>query len=194
MAKQNKQKRKVSFFEQQVQQYGTGWLYRLNTEQIRKFAINIFKDIAFGNVEPQSIVEYFKVPDFVYNLIAAAQDNAMYHFYTYQGLSNVASEGSDMIKVARTHYEGYLAYSAVIVNLNNILTDINSTGGIYIPSLISSMIITLQPYKHNFNGTYITIPKDGDTRMRLKREIGGNSGYDKGINNSSEDAIWGQPN
>ena len=194
MAKNNKKRKVPSFFDQQLQQFGPGWIYRMNTDQIRKNAMKVFRDLAFGNLDPYEVQEYFAVVDFTYNLKVAADDNAKYNYYSYLGLSYCPDIDIAMQRVASTHYEAYMAFSVTATLLNNILTDISTSNGAFIPSLLMEAMATLNPYKHFFNGYFITLPRNDDTRVRVpRREIGGNQYHEQGYNNPGERNFWGEP-
>ena len=196
MSKNNKKKRNISFFEQQLQQNGPGWIYRMNTDQVRKQSLRVIKDIAFGNFDPYEVSEYFAVADFTYNVMVAADDNTKYNWYTYIGLlSNPAThEDPAMVRVMRSHYEAFIAYQAATIALNNILTDITINNGAFIPALLMEAIRILDPYKHFFNGYFITLPRTDDTRVRApRREIGGNQNYGKIVVDQYQNNFWGEP-
>lgn len=188
----NNNKKQQSFFDQQLQKYGPKWIYLLNSDQIRKNALKIFKDLAYGNVDPYEVSEYFSIPDFTYNLKIAADDNAIYNWYTYLGLSNMVQSDSALYYIATSHYEAYNAFTAASLALNNILTSLTLYGPLYTTSLLMQTINILMPYKYNFNGYFITINRDNDKRIKLSREIGGNYINDQRSSNKSEDPFWNQ--
>lgn len=194
MAKNNNKKQsQPSFFEQQLQRNGPGWIYAMNTEQIRKNALKVFKDIAFGNVDPVTTAEYFAIADFTYNLKLAADDNASYNYYTFIGLQNCPQLSPEMIKVGNIHYDNFTAYNVTSQALNNILMSVSAHGPVFVPAMIMQAITMMAPYKHYFNGYFITLPRGDDQRIRVPRReigIGGNINYDQGSSTQSQGDFW----
>lgn len=196
MSKHNNKKKTASFFDQQIQQYGPNWIYLMTTETVRKNAMKILKDISFGNIDPAEVAVYFSVADFTYNLMIAAIDNAKYNWWTFVGLTEVANRieyDHTLTKVAHAHYEAWQAYEVAAAQLNNILIDINMTGGMYTQALLMQMISTLNPFRRQFSGYYITLPRAEDTRIHQRREILGGNQYDQGSNHQSQRNIWEEP-
>lgn len=190
MAK-NKKQHQPNFFEQQVQKFGPNWIYAMNSEQVRKNALKVFKDIAFGNVSPDEVAEYFAIADFTYNLKLAADDNMNYNYYSYLGLQNCKDTSAEMVKVANAHYDNYTAYAVTSQALNNILMSIASYGASFVPAMIMQAITMMSPYKHLFNGYFITIPRNDEQRIRVpRREIGGNYNYGQSVDNQSQRTFW----
>lgn len=192
MAKNNNKKQsQPSFFEQQLQRNGPGWIYAMNTEQIRKNALKVFKDIAFGNVDPNETADYFAIPDFTYNLKMAADDNAMYNYYTFMGLQNCQQAPPELIRVANIHWDNYTAYNVTSQALNNILMSVSAYGPTFVPAMIMQAITMMAPYKHYFSGYFITLPRGDDQRIRVpRREIGGNINYDQSRSTQSQGDFW----
>lgn len=108
-----------SFFVQQQQKLGTGFMNRINTEFVRKNALKIFKDLACGAINPDTDCEYFAQYDFTYNLAIAANDNAKYRYYIWVGLTNNPQYQYDaeMQRVAAEVYDQMNTYNTIVIHL-----------------------------------------------------------------------------
>ena len=133
---------KISFLKQQEQRLGPGFLNKLNSEDIRKNALRIFKDLAEGAMDPNENEQYFNQTDFVYNLLMAAQDNYNYRLYVYQGLisnPNIQFD-QEMQRVASEVLDQSNTYMAIGVHLNNILNNITMFNGVYTRFYLQQLI------------------------------------------------------
>lgn len=181
---------KISFLKQQEQRLGPGFLNKLNSEDIRKNALRIFKDLAEGAMDPNENEQYFNQTDFVYNLLMAAQDNYNYRLYVYQGLisnPNIQFD-QEMQRVASEVLDQSNTYMAIGVHLNNILNNITMFNGVYTRFYLQQLISDIRWKKNAFNGFFITLPKDVDKRrIRQERRQIGN---EKGFNNKNEGGFF----
>ena len=168
----NRRQQKPSFFEQQIQRNGTGFLNKMNAFEVRKNALAVFKDLANCNVRTDQIEEYFNVPDFTYNLYLSAYDNFIYRQYMYIGLVNNPQYNYDgeMQKVAADIYEQMGAYNSLVLHLNNILQNITTYGGVYTRFYLDQLIADLRWKRNAFNGFFITIEKDNDGYIKKRRQ------------------------
>lgn len=181
---------KISFLKQQEQRLGPGFLNKLNSEDIRKNALRIFKDLAEGAMDPNENEQYFNQTDFVYNLLMAAQDNYNYRLYVYQGLisnPNIQFD-QEMQRVASEVLDQSNTYMTIGVHLNNILNNITMFNGVYTRFYLQQLISDIRWKKNAFNGFFITLPKDVDKRrIRQERRQIGN---EKGFNNKNEGGFF----
>lgn len=184
---------KISFLKQQEQRLGPGFLNRLNTEDIRKNALRIFKDLAEGSMDPNETEQYFNQTDFVYNLLVAANDNYTYRIYVYQGLISNPNIQFDpeMQRVASEVLDQANTYMTIGVHLNNILNNITMFNGVYTRFYLQQLITDIRWKKNAFNGFFITLPKDGDKRRarQERRQIGN----EKGFSNKNEGSFFDKP-
>lgn len=198
MSKKNKggnnKPQRQSFFQQQEQRLGPGFLNRMNTEEIRKNALRIFKDLADGIVRPEDVENYFNQTDFVYNLLMAAQDNYNYRIYIWQGLSGnpAIQHDTDMQRVSIEVYEQANTYMAIMSHLNNILNNITMYNGVYTRFCLQQLIADIRWKKNAFNGFFVTLPKEGDNR-RLRQERRQISNHEKGFRNKDEGGFFNKP-
>ena len=190
-------KKQQSFFDQQVQKLGENWLCLTNTDTIRKNALKVLKDLAFGNIDPYEDAKYFGSADFTYNIKVACDDNSMYNYWTYVGLNQYLQmygpQDPNIEKIMCQHYDMHVAYTQASAALNNILTTINTMGDQYVPAAIMQANTMLSPYKYSFSGYFVTIQRHDDRRVRVpRREIGEGRIISNGqeFGNQSQDAFW----
>lgn len=194
MAKNKGHKQKppqLSFFKQQEQKYGSSFINQINTEFIRKNSLKIFRDLAYGAINPDVDYVYFNVYDFTYNLLISAQDNAKYNYYCYHGLSLSPYLQNDitMQKIMAGHLDHYNVYVSICTHLNNILQNITLYDGVYTRFYLQQLIAELRWTRNVFNGYFITIGRDSD-RNYIKQERRQISN-DKRFNNQSEGGFFG---
>lgn len=191
MAKNKGPKQQPSFFKQQQEKYGPDFINRINTDIIRKNALKIFRDLSYGAINTVTDYVYFNVYDFTYNLYVSANDNAMYNWCCYHGLSMspVAQQDENMQKIAKSHYDHYMIYMSISAHLNNILQNITYYNGIYTKYYLDQMIAELRWSRNVFNGYFITIGRDDDKRRNRqeRRQIP----YDQGVDYQSEGGFFG---
>lgn len=198
--KNKNNKNQQTFFDQMVQKLGSNWLCLTNTDTIRKNAMKIVKDLAFGNIDPYEDAKYFSSSDFTFNVKVACDDNASYNYWTYVGLSNYmqvyGAPDQNIERIMREHYEMYIAYSTASIALNNILITITTLGDNYVPAAIMQANAMLSPYKYSFMGYFITIQRNDDRRARVARREIGEGGHlnDQGISPGSKEDFWKQSN
>lgn len=154
-----------SFFMQQRQKNGDYWLNHVSTEFIRRNAMRIFKDFATGSANPDYEFTYFLNYDFTYNLAVAASDNAQYNYTCWLGLYNSPVLNNDMARVADEQYEKYKTYNIIVTYMNSILQDVTFNGGTLVRYYLQEMVATIRHRKNDFNGGFITIPKEYDKKF-----------------------------
>lgn len=154
-----------SFIQTQRQKLGVGWLNRVNALFIRKNALRIFKDLAYGAVDIDTEYVEFTNSNFVYNLCDSAADNAKYNYACYIGLYNsgIAQNDPGLFKIMNEHRELYLLYNSLVSHLNNILQDIATTQGVYVKQYLQLIVSDIRWKRNAFCGYFITISKDTDT-------------------------------
>ena len=181
-----------SFFDQQQQKLGKGFMKWINREYISKNALNIFKDLACGAIIPDTDCEYFAQYDFTYNLVIAANDNARYRYYVWVGLTNNPQYQYDaeMQRVAAEIYDQMNTYNTIVIHLNNILQDITMTNGVYIRFYLQQLIAEIRWKKNAFNGFFITLSQEDDRLVRQKRRTISN---DQGYSNEDERGFFQKP-
>jgi hypothetical protein len=181
-----------SFFVQQQQKLGTGFMNRINTEFVRKNALKIFKDLACGAINPDTDCEYFAQYDFTYNLAIAANDNAKYRYYIWVGLTNNPQYQYDaeMQRVAAEVYDQMNTYNTIVIHLNNILQDITMSNGVYIRFYLQQLIAEIRWKRNAFNGLFVTLSQEDDKLVRQKRRQIQN---DQGYGNEDERGFFQKP-
>lgn len=183
-----------SFFQQQQQRLGVGFMNRLTTEDIRKNALKILTDLAVGAINPDNAYEYFNQYDFTYNILAVAQDNLKYRQYIYIGLTNhpMYYQDGEMQRVGSELYDQIMTYQSVVVHLNNILQNITMYGGIYTRFYLQQMVAEIRWKKNTFStGIKLVInPQDNRHLKNKRRELP----HDQGFNNQDEGGFFNKPN
>lgn len=183
-----------SFFQQQQQRLGVGFMNRLTTEDIRKNALKILTDLALGAINPDNAYEYFNQYDFTYNILAVAQDNLKYRQYIYIGLTNhpMYYQDGEMQRVGAELYDQIMTYQSVVVHLNNILQNITMYGGIYTRFYLQQMIAEIRWKRNTFStGIKLVInPQDNRHLKNKRRELP----HDQGFNNQDEGGFFNKPN
>lgn len=183
-----------SFFQQQQQRLGVGFMNRLTTEDIRKNALKILTDLAVGAINPDNAYEYFNQYDFTYNILAVAQDNLKYRQYIYIGLTNhpMYYQDGEMQRVGAELYDQIMTYQSVVVHLNNILQNITMYGGIYTRFYLQQMVAEIRWKRNTFStGIKLVInPQDNRHLKNKRRELP----HDQGFNNQDEGGFFNKPN
>lgn len=183
-----------SFFQQQQQRLGVGFMNRLTTEDIRKNALKILTDLAVGAINPDNAYEYFNQYDFTYNILAVAQDNLKYRQYIYIGLTNhpMYYQDGEMQRVGSELYDQIMTYQSVVVHLNNILQNITMYGGIYTRFYLQQMVAEIRWKRNTFStGIKLVInPQDNRHLKNKRRELP----HDQGFNNQDEGGFFNKPN
>lgn len=183
-----------SFFQQQQQKLGVGFMNRLTTEDIRKNALKILTDLAVGAINPDNAYEYFNQYDFTYNILAVAQDNLKYRQYIYIGLTNhpMYYQDGEMQRVGSELYDQIMTYQSVVVHLNNILQNITMYGGIYTRFYLQQMVAEIRWKRNTFStGIKLVInPQDNRHLKNKRRELP----HDQGFNNQDEGGFFNKPN
>lgn len=162
-----------SFFMQQRQKNGDGWLNFVSTEFIRKNAMRIFKDLATGAANTEYEYQYFLNKDFVYNLNVAAYDNASYSYACYIGLKTYLENNNqpdqNMARIMQEHLDRYNLYNSIVMYLNSIYQDVTYQNGTLVKYYLQQMVADIRWKKNAFNGYFITLPKDYDANY-VKKE------------------------
>lgn len=202
MGKKNKgnpvkqKKQQPSFFMQMRQKNGDAWLNNVSTEFIRKNALRIFRDLAYGAINPDYEYQYFMNYDFTFNLAQAAYDNARYCYVSYIGLYGNPYTATDleMQKIMQEHYDRYILFNTIGTHLNNLLNDISFNNGVLVRYFLQQMVAEIRWKKNAFAGYFITIPKEQDKNY-VKRERRLNN-YDSRISkdDSGERGFFAKPN
>lgn len=165
----NQQKRRNNnnnnYFVQNSLRYGKDFHLRKRSDELKKDANKIFKDIAFMKGKVGDIIEYFMSVQFVRNLGLVADDMYRYEHATCVGLSTYyqqqkssgtydESEKIPEYLNEKTKLSG--AYYIIAIGLNNIinmLDDLNrgvDRMSVYISvgNYLKSMSINLWDYRH----------------------------------------------
>lgn len=190
----NHQQVQPSFFKQQEQKLGNGFINRLTSEMIRKNALRIFKDLASGAIDPEVDYKYFDSYDITYNLYLAAADNANYNYACYMGLCNTPQQLSNpnTVKIAQAHYEHYMVYQSIVVHLNNILYNLAHYNGAYTRYYLTQLVYAIRGSRRIFNGYFITI-SDKDTDRGYMRKERRQIPNGQGFSNQGEDGFFKKP-
>lgn len=193
MSKNNKkhQQSQPSFFKQQEQKLGVGFINKITSEMIRKNALRIFKDLATGAIDPEVDYKYFDVCDITYNLLLAAQDNALYNYTCYTGLCNAPQQllNPNAAKMASAHYEHYMVYQSLAIHLNNILQNIQMYNGVYTRLYLNQLVNDIRGSRRIFNGYFITV-SDRETDRKYIRQERRSIPNGQGFGNKSEDGFF----
>lgn len=135
--KQQKGKRSNNngYFAQNVQRFGKDFLKRKRPDDVKRDAPRVFKDIAFCNGYVGSITEYFLDPQFVKNLILAANESYQEYSLTVVGLTTYIQQqtGSGVIAPQDQVQEMIVlrskqkeAYDIILAGLNNIIIELDN--------------------------------------------------------------------
>ena len=137
-----------SFFMQQRQKNGDGWLNFVSTEFIRKNAMRIFKDLATGAANTEYEYQYFLNKDFVYNLNVAAYDNASYSYACYIGLKTYLENNNqpdqNMARIMQEHLDRYNLYNSIVMYLNSIYQDVTYQNGTLVKYYLQQMVADIR--------------------------------------------------
>lgn len=201
MGKKNKgnpikqKKQQPSFFMQMRQKNGESWLNFASTDFIRKNALRIFRDLAYGAINTDYEYQYFMNYDFTYNLAQAAYDNAKYCYVSYIGLYNnpMVVADPEMQKIMQEHYDRYMLFNTIVLHLNNLLNDLSFNNGALVRYYLQQMVAEIRWKKNAFNGYFITVPKEQD-RNYVKRERRQRNDYGNGKDDSGERGFFSKPN
>ena len=180
-----------SFFQQQQQKFGVGFMNRITTEDVRKNALKILTDLSVGAINPDNAYEYFNQYDFTYNVLSVAYDNLRYRQYIYTGLLNnpMYYQDPEMQKIAAELYDQIMTYNSVVIHLNNILQGITMYDGVYTRFYLQQMISEIRWKRSTFtNGIKLVILNSQDSSYirNKRREIP----HDKGFNNQDEGSFF----
>lgn len=183
-----------SLFMQMRQKNGDSWLNLVSTDFIRKNALRIFKDLAYGNVNTDYEYQYFMNYDFTYNLAQSAYDNAKYCYSSYIGLYNspITYQDPDMMKIMQEHYDRFLLFNCIVSHLNNILNDVSFNNGALVRFYLQTMVADIRWKKNAFKGYFITIPKEQDTKYVKKERRQVNNDYRFNKDDSGERGFFAQ--
>lgn len=185
-----------SFFMQMRQKYGDSWLNMVNTEFIRKNAMRIFKDMAYGSINVDYEFKYFLNYDFTYNLCLSAADNAKYCYMTYIGLLNnpMTAYDKDLSRTMQEHYDRFNLFNTIVIHLNSVLSDISINNGTLVRYYLQELVANIRWKKAAFNGYFITVPKEQD-KSYIKRERRSNrNGSEFSKDDSGERGFFAQSN
>lgn len=185
-----------SFFMMQRQKFGEDWLNRVNSEYIRKNALKIFKDLAYGAANIEVEYKYFMNHDFTYNLAEAAYDNAKYCYACYVGLSSNPAALADayMVKIAQEHYDRYQVFNTIVMHLNGILKDNACSNSTLVRYYLQEMVAAIRWKKVAFNnGYFITLPKEHDKAYVKQERRQYNDGYKSYQDDSGLKGFFKQP-
>lgn len=183
-----------SFFQQQQQKFGAGFMNNLNASDIKKNALKILTDLSVGAINPDNAYEYFNQYDFTYNILQVANDNLRYRQYIYIGLINHPSYQYDqeMQRVASELCEQITTYTSVVNHLNNILQNITMYNGVYTRFLLQQMIAEIRWRRNTFSsGVKLVINPQDDRYIRNKRR---QLPHDQGFSNQDEGSFFNKPN
>lgn len=203
MGKKNKfnptkpKKMQPSFFMQQRQKNGDGWLNLVSPEFIRKNALRIFSDLAYGSINPDYEYQYFMNYDFVYNLTLSAYDNSKYCYTSYIGLANnpMTYQDQDMLRIMQEHYDRYVLFNTIVSHLNNLLNDLSLNNGALVRFYLQTMVADIRWKKNAFRGYFITVPKEQDKKKYVnneRRQVKNDYGFSK--DDSGERGFFAQSN
>lgn len=193
----NKQKpMQPSFFMQQRQKNGNNWLNLVSTDFIRKNALRVFSDLAYGSINPDTEYFNFLNYDFSYNLMLAAHDNARYCYTVYMGLYNnpMVMEDADMGRIMQEHYDRYILYNSIVAHLNNLLNDISFNNGGLVRFHLQNMVSDIRWKKSAFKGYFITLPKEQDQKYVKKERRETNYDYRACKDDSGERGFFAESN
>ena len=100
MKKPNQRKARPSYFQQNVQRFGTNFLETKNAEQMQRDAVKVFRDIAMGNINMETDGAYFLHPQFLASCIKEAQSMLNIHIVHCNGGTALiyAGQADEMVR------------------------------------------------------------------------------------------------
>lgn len=119
-------KRKSMFFERITQNRGKDWLQCVSPEELNKFALSFFKDLAHGSIDKTLWGQAFYNGQFMTVMVNRAQSEAIQNNFVRMGLDSLAVtnpgiNNDNMYQVAYTHYmRRGLALDFILQGLQNI--------------------------------------------------------------------------
>lgn len=156
-----------SWIETKKKELGGDFLNELNPFFIKRDAIRIFKDIAYGNISVnKDHVKYFRNSSFVNALLEAAVDQYVWNSATYIGLYNyitvvcnnqIPTEFAYLYDICDRFRRRTECYTQIRQYMQYILEDIKSRNGVYVDKLLANLSCILTKYKDSLNGDYCTI-------------------------------------
>lgn len=101
-------KRKSMFFERITQNRGKDWLQCVSPEELNKFAMSFFKDLAYGSIDKTLWGQAFYDKQFMTVMLNRAHSEMMQNIFLQQGLEALAIQkpyvnNDNMYQVAYTH-------------------------------------------------------------------------------------------
>lgn len=156
-----------SWIEKKKEQMGGDFINTINPFYIKRDAIKIFKDIAYGNISVnKDHAKYFTNTTFLNALQEASIDNYVWHDATYTGLyhyinnlyqNNIPKGFEYLYDICNRHRRSKEAYTQLYYYLQYMLNDIKYNNGFGIETLLYNLSTILAGYKDAFNGDYYTI-------------------------------------
>lgn len=160
-----KQNNNNGYFVQNSQKFGKDFLSKKRSNDIKRDAPRIFKDIGFSNGFVGSIGEYFLDRSFIKNLIIVASEQYQEYSATVTGLTMYykAQSESGMLnpeekiqEVLNMRSKQAEAYNIILIGLNNILNEIDTLKfgrdklSVYLSvcEYLRSISFNLKPYRH----------------------------------------------
>ena len=156
-----------SWFENKKKELGGDFLNEINPLFIKRDAIRIFKDIAYGNISiNRDHVKYFRNSSFVNALLEAAVDQYVWNSGAYIGLYNyitmvcnnqIPNEFAYLYDICDRFRRRTDCYVCIRQYMQYILEDIKYRNGMYVDKLLANLSCALTSYKDTLNGDYYTI-------------------------------------
>lgn len=121
----NKNKKRENYFDQKIKQMGEDFMIKMSTQDLKKDANRILKDIAYANIDFSEIkyLRYFADPNFVQLLIQVSYENWNYNNVTCIGLENYFKSGmpQNEMRIYDIHNAARSAYAVLYNGLNSLI-------------------------------------------------------------------------
>lgn len=155
-----------SWIEQKKHELGEDFLSNINVYYIKKDAIKIFKDIAYGNISVvKDHIKYFYNVSLLNALQEASVDQYVWHNATFIGLSNyiamcnnsIPNEYAYLYDICNRHRRSAECYTQIYQHLELMINNIKYRNGTEVEIIFNNLSGTLSKYKDSLNGDYYTI-------------------------------------
>ena len=146
MGQKNNKKRK-NWFEQQIDRFGADFIHSIRADDAQKGAINVFRDLARGNINISTEGGYFLDPQFLENCIVSANSKQVFYRTLLNGLDASVRENPNI----STDQNFQIIYRNISNNLNAFIYIYQALYGIKNSQnlqFLYTLVSQLAPYKY----------------------------------------------
>ena len=119
----NRNQNQNNFFTKAIQRYGENFTERMNAQEMKNGAIQLFREIARGRIDSSKYGHYFLDTQFMETCLAEAVEKLNFHAINYQGLNwfiNTNGATNMHLVVLEQNRRSVCAYDAIVKCLVNI--------------------------------------------------------------------------